>query len=309
MIIYNDYSESCINCRKKYLKPFYTILDKGVEVKYAICRFCGLIFQNPSLQEDYLDYFYKEVYRQSYTGSDLPNNSEKIRQVERADYYVSVLKSEVNKINSHLDFGCSTGTFLKKISEQFDVKQSIGIELGDGYRRSAKKSGLEVYKNLDDLSSKHLNIKFDFISICHVLEHINNPIKFLQTIARNFLSENGILFIEVPNIRGACSLEVPHSICFSEKTLIDTVNMAGLKVVFKHFHGYPKFKSPSAKNHLFTLVEKDKDLLNKVPKASRLFINTSKIKMLKGMIPEDSWIKFLVKYPYYLRMGYFNIVS
>ena len=174
--------------------------------------------------------------------------------------------------------------FLKKVSEQFDTKESIGIELGDGYRKATKESGLMVYKNLDDLSSNHSKIKFDFISICHVLEHINNPIKFLQNIAINFLSEDGTLFIEVPNIRGACSFEVPHSICFSEKTLTDTVNMAGLKVSFKHFHGNPKFKSPGAKNHLFTLIEKTKTPLSNVPQASRFFIHSSKIIMQKGMI-------------------------
>ena len=101
--------------------------------------FVVLFFKTLVFKKITLAHFYKKVYRNSYSGSSLPNSSEKIRQIERADYYISVLKSKINKINKHLDFGCSTGIFLKKVSEQFDTKESIGIELGDGYRKATKR--------------------------------------------------------------------------------------------------------------------------------------------------------------------------
>ena len=56
---------------------------------------------------------------------------------------------------------------------------------------------MNIYHGLFD-KKKIENISFDIIVISHVLEHIAEPVSFLNDL-KSYLSEKGKIFIEVPN--------------------------------------------------------------------------------------------------------------
>jgi 2-polyprenyl-3-methyl-5-hydroxy-6-metoxy-1,4-benzoquinol methylase len=63
----------------------------------------------------------------------------------------------------------------------------------------AKSNGINVRKgSIEQIKS---NEKFDLIILSHVLEHLLNPSVFLKKI-KSILSDNGILYIEVPSLEG-----------------------------------------------------------------------------------------------------------
>jgi len=89
--------------------------------------------------------------------------------------------------------------------------------------------------------SLHLNTKFDFIVIRHVLEHFDNPYKFLKTIVDSLINQNqnSKFFIEVPNIEPTLKdlrindfihEHISHFSKYSLKYLLQRVNLDILEI-------------------------------------------------------------------------------
>jgi len=80
---------------------------------------------------------------------------------------------------------------------------------------------LTVYPSLDDLGQADGG-RFDLVSMAHVLEHIPNPVEYLSDLRERYLTPDGWLLIEVPNLYAHDSFEIAHSIAFSSHTLRET---------------------------------------------------------------------------------------
>ena len=51
-----------------------------------------------------------------------------------------------------------------------------------------------------------IDSKWDYITLVHVLEHIDNPFKFLDSLLHGALVDDGKIYIEVPNFHSVSSL-------------------------------------------------------------------------------------------------------
>ena len=81
---------------------------------------------------------------------------------------------------------------------------------------------------------------FDFIMLSHVVEHIPEPLEFLQLVHR-LLKKGGTVYIEVPNYESFSrkysqqywyAWETPrHLLMFSPKTITKLLEKAGFTVV------------------------------------------------------------------------------
>lgn len=97
-------------------------------------------------------------------------NQQRIREVKKI----------INKNNFYwLDLGCGEGELVRLATEQ-GIK-AVGID---------KKNG----QLIEDLKIKQ---KFTVVSLYHVLEHLQDPVKILKKI-RSWLKTDGILVLEVP---------------------------------------------------------------------------------------------------------------
>ena len=73
----------------------------------------------------------------------------------------------------------------------------LGIDLDQRYLDFGKENGLNLINStIEGYESQQ---KYDLIVVCHVLEHLNNPIDFLVKL-RSLLDENGSIYIEVPSL-------------------------------------------------------------------------------------------------------------
>lgn len=91
-----------------------------------------------------------------------------------------------------IDVGAGEGNFLKTVS----AKRKIGVEVSNSGRKLMEKSGLEILSNQQFLKTRGLNASV--ISLWHVLEHMEKPWIYLQSVKNN-LDKKGQVIIGVPN--------------------------------------------------------------------------------------------------------------
>lgn len=98
-----------------------------------------------------------------------------------------------------LDVGCNMGMLLRLASQRGWTP--VGVEPSPSLARLATEHlGLDVFNCfVDELPESEL-ASFDVIALSDVLEHICDPLTFLTDVTR-FLSDNGIIYIKVPNAR------------------------------------------------------------------------------------------------------------
>jgi SAM-dependent methyltransferase len=95
-------------------------------------------------------------------------------------------------VSSILDVGCRTGDFLMHFND--GIKRE-GIELSDHYSEIARQRGLTIYN--DYLENVTFNVKYDVVSSYAILEHLENPLVFLNKLS-TIINPSGILVILIP---------------------------------------------------------------------------------------------------------------
>jgi len=211
---------------------------RGQPVINWLCTSCGCVYQYPHLTGKALTAFYEQEYRQLYQGSEGPSQKDLAIQEARAVALQDFVQNHASRFSRHLDIGSSAGILLRQFRTTFGT-QGVGIEPGDAYRKYAQESGVATYVALEDLdlTSEH---RFDLISLAHVLEHLSDPIGFLQNLRQKYLTATGWLLIEVPNLYAHDCFEIAHLVSFSEHTLRQTLQRAGFIVKAFEQHGRPR---------------------------------------------------------------------
>ena len=96
-----------------------------------------------------------------------------------------------------LDVGCGNGSFL--VSAREAGWMVSGIEPDPKAAAAARQCGLDVTVGTVDLLAEQSDC-FDAITLSHVIEHVYEPLELLKIIHR-LLKEDGILYIDTPNIQ------------------------------------------------------------------------------------------------------------
>ncbi|MDD5229579.1 MAG: class I SAM-dependent methyltransferase, partial [Methylococcales bacterium] len=132
-----------------------------------------------------------------------------------------------------LESGSGGGEFSYLLTKKgFDIS---AIEPNEGYGNYSKEQyGLNVQigfaQNLEFTAET-----FDFITMSHVLEHVDNPTTMLEKL-RLWLKPNGILALEVPNVEAVCqspksTFHIAHLFNFNPETLALLAEKIGFSVV------------------------------------------------------------------------------
>jgi SAM-dependent methyltransferase len=195
------------------------------------------VFQAPRMSEQELSEFYRARYHPQAAGSEPTARDGRI-PAERARHLVERVGKHRTTVRRHLDVGASDGALMKAFRQRFAC-DSVGVEPGETYRRSAEAAGLRMSPALEDLAHSG-EARFDVVSLSHVLEHLPDPLGALANLKETWLEPNGLLVVEVPNLFGHQSLELAHLTAFSASTLRRTLGMAGFEVVELAAHGWPR---------------------------------------------------------------------
>jgi len=167
------------------------------------CNTCGhvQVYPLPEIDED--EKYYKNNYEQNkeYTKAGYYNESD-IRLMNKfedwAKYYVQSVKPLISQNQRILEIGSGYGWFVEKMrNERYSID---GIEVGqDRAQLAYHRSGIKLINH--DFIRNPLETmlgSYDVICMFHVLEHINDPVTFLNNV-KTCLKPAGIIIIEVPN--------------------------------------------------------------------------------------------------------------
>jgi len=197
----------CPVCATKHLKVFYEMLDVPVhcnllwpsrdaarhcprgDIKLAFCPVCGFI---TNLAFDPARLEYTQAYENSLYFSPRFQDyalSQAARLIECYDLY--------NK--DIIEIGCGQGDFLLLLCE---LGNNRGVGFDPTYVKREKHSNAkDRVKFIQDFySERYKNYKADLFVCRHVLEHIQNPKGFLNTIRQAIGNQpDTYVFFEVPN--------------------------------------------------------------------------------------------------------------
>lgn len=238
------------------------------KIKVYKCNDCGVHFLYPYYDEIKLENYYNGIYRKEYTQEDYYNKNQ-IKEffdksLPEAKKRVDRIKKYLKKEDKILEVGCSSGYFLHTIKNS--VNSVYGTEWDERNASYCKNNNIQVKKNPEEF-----NIKFNKIFMFHVLEHIKDPIHFLKKL-KNCLSDEGMLFIEVPNNEDILLsiYDIPefrdfyyqsaHIWYFNKKSLGILLNKSGYKFSILGIQRY------DISNHIYWLK-------NRMPGGNKFFNN------------------------------------
>ncbi|MBL18562.1 MAG: hypothetical protein CMC82_01860 [Flavobacteriaceae bacterium] len=199
----------------------------------SVCKTCSLVQKyNDSKWNNEI----KSIYK-NYTIYSLANGSEQLiftddgafpRSQKLVDYFLNTVS--VPSEGELIDLGCGNGAALNNFSKRLEKWKFDGFELDDRNLFSYKK--ILNFRDLICSNNDLIPSKYDIISAIHSLEHVPNPIQFLENIHK-IAKPNCKILIQVPNMMTSTFdvLVADHLTHFTPETLTFLIEKTGFEVI------------------------------------------------------------------------------
>lgn len=226
------------------------------------CGSCSLVY----LDQDSVCFpkdFYEHEYHQTYlthVDPDILNPQKYYEKMRKASaLWIERVRGLLQGQEYVLDVGCSTGHLITGIQDK--AYEVYGHELS---RKEVDfcKNVLKIDVDSIPLAERFEKESMDIITLIFVLEHIGDPIPFLEEL-KLYLKPHGKLVIVVPNIKDALvslyDIEefrkfyycIEHLYYYSPQTLMKTLEKAGFSGEAQAVQEYPLI------NHLNWIYRKE----------------------------------------------------
>jgi 2-polyprenyl-3-methyl-5-hydroxy-6-metoxy-1,4-benzoquinol methylase len=210
-------------------------VDKIVPLNldYFICSCSFMYYRFDNISKSYSENN-KYINRNTGSGADISFDIKRLNN-SYSNIYKYLLDCE-----SLLDIGCNNGTFLEIIKENHKNIKLYGsdVEISESKLQELTSEGINVLKTINITD---FGILFDFISINHVLEHIDDINGFIDQL-NNTISSKGKIYIEVPDasryldyyFQPYSYFDLEHINHFNIENLEFFLNAKGFRVVEKY---------------------------------------------------------------------------
>ncbi len=176
--------------------------DNTKSKAFFVCTKCDVRYQFPPLTAEEEAHFYAAEFEGfmasrsgeagGWLGAESHIQANEPTMSRRMRYLTPHIKPEA-KI---LEVGCSSGFMLFPFQEKGHV--CTGIEPSGFFSEYLNSREVEVYPSVEDMTANKQDPKFDIITHFFVLEHIADPLAFLQT-QFDLLKPGGKIIFEIPN--------------------------------------------------------------------------------------------------------------
>lgn len=190
----------CSLCAGEDLTFLYKQKDRnGHLIRLTVCNRCGLTQLNPRREDDAEVDFYASDYNEIFQQHARSLNPSKVAR--RTEIAVGLLDAVAELLPLGgarvVDIGCGYGHLLGEARAR--GASVAGVEPDRRAAASARNAGFDVFAgNLQEFA-RQASRPFDVVTISHVVEHIGNPIPFLET-AGGLLRPSGVVAVQVPNL-------------------------------------------------------------------------------------------------------------
>lgn len=163
-----------------------------------------MLFTSPKPKDEDLGKYYESEEYISHTDAN-KSLFDQVYQFVKS----YTIKKKVSLINSFhtenktiLDIGCGTGEYLLACQNAgWNVSGVEPNEKARNFTKAKVSSHKEnIFNNIEALIAKQEDLKFDVISLWHVLEHVPNLEEYIVHL-KKLLKPNGRLIIAVPNYK------------------------------------------------------------------------------------------------------------
>jgi 2-polyprenyl-3-methyl-5-hydroxy-6-metoxy-1,4-benzoquinol methylase len=157
---------------------------------------------HPKPSNNFLKNFYEKTYFNKKTTATYSNSYSKDEiknKKNRSAFYIKIAKSFIKKKKiKFLEIGCGEGFLLKAAFEE--NLSVLGVDYQNSHVKKFNKSVFKFSQKIDPdyFLSKKNNSKYDIVAANNVLEHVNNPTKFVNNL-KSFLNKDGIIILSAPN--------------------------------------------------------------------------------------------------------------
>lgn len=194
----------------QFLKADYFGMPVAVPVSYSTCPLCETVFQTERMEDDQLNEWYSCGEYRRICGDPAAIDADELERAVR-------LSVNAGEWRSHLDIGSSRGCLLENIGAAIQV----GVEPNEKYN---KNPAAVIVPIIPPSGSFHL------VTMIHVLEHMIDPVKELNTVA-NTLDADGEIWVEVPSKDSPGGpLRLAHLYYFSERSMEALAIQARLRI-------------------------------------------------------------------------------
>jgi len=289
---------SCSLCdsESNEILPYFKVNTPEGDLNLRKCKKCGLVYQSPRLTELELEKLYDQEYFEQghYGGKDKERDYfNPDEQEDLASFHnkiinrISSLKEPPAKL---LEIGCAGGHFLLSARDKGYSVQ--GVEISDYASSQARERyKLDVKTGILENISFEQN-SFDVVYLKDILEHVRNPLSFLQECHR-ILNDSGLLVILVPNYLDSpimrLYIRLWKSFPFLRKIIWGNRNQVILDEPFHLFEFTHNTMAKLLQKALFEIVRSDNYTLAPLPaKMGNLLINS---------------VRFIMRWMYYLSVS------
>lgn len=186
---------------------------------YQRCETCGLVYISPCPTDEIRSWYLSNSKGLKYWRENMPATTTNSRRTLYADR-ATFLEQQTIRFSGHrqrlVEVGAGNGELATVIRERDLFSEVILIE---PQPLSLSLPGCRVIQS--ELASAHLAELADVAVAFEVLEHINDPRKFLRDIGK-LVGEDGLLMMSTPNVDG---LEISRLGAFSTAMMFDHVRL------------------------------------------------------------------------------------
>ena len=205
------------------------------------CKSCGFVFLGPQKTENVYKpgHVQQHYIKSSINRGMLTAETEPVLSVIYSRYRkIADLTARLAPIDPVADIGCGIG--LSMLALKHLGIESIGYDVNEEFIEQAKRFKLDA--RCEDIVSAPVQ-RYSVVTLSSMIEHLTNPVAFLESIRKNTLCQGGHVVVTAPNIlsvdfvrdgENISNINGNHFWYFSNDTLSLALDRAGYDVVYVH---------------------------------------------------------------------------
>ncbi len=212
--------------------------------QYVTCQECGTLYLSPRPMPAMINAYYRESESVKFWETHFFKETAEARR-EKMFKPRAHLAAEwadrvgINTESTFVDVGSGYGIFLEEVARLGHFGTVMGIEPAPNLAEVCRSKGFPIIeKPIEDV--QHEDVQAAFATAFEVIEHVYNPLEFLQSVRRT-LQPGGIVLLTTLTVSGfdiqvlwehSKSVSPPHHINFMSVAGMERlVERAGLEVV------------------------------------------------------------------------------